>query len=221
MGKQPPSKKLKILLADDHAILRAGLRLLVNAEPDMEVVGEAADGKQASEAVKECYPDVVVMDLSMPECDGAQATREVKRICPHAKVLVLTVQEDTAYLSQLLNSGASGYMLKRAAAEELTRAIRTVARGGQYIDPVIAARFVNAYVIEPPQVDSRGSLSKREEDVLRLIAWGYSNKEIAAELDISVKTVETYKVRLTEKLNLHGRVDMVRYAVRQGWLQEP
>jgi two-component system response regulator NreC len=215
-------KKLAILLADDHAVIRQGLKLLVDAQPDMEVVAEAGDGQEAWEKAQELQPDVVVMDISMPECNGAEATERIAAACPNVRVLALTFYDDEEYLRRLLQAGASGYVLKRAAAEDLTQAIRTVAAGGVYLDPSMAGKVVGGYIGKPPPDGEphRGDLSERETEVLRLIAWGYSNKEIAAQLHISVKTVETYKTRLMEKLAFRSRVDLVRYALRQGWLND-
>jgi DNA-binding NarL/FixJ family response regulator len=213
---------LRVLLADDHAVVREGLKALVNAQPDMRVIGEAANGEEAWRAAMELSPDVLVMDLSMPVLGGAGATIRVRRDCPGVKILALTVHEERLYLTQLLRAGASGYVLKRAAAAELVRAVRTVAGGGTYIDPSIAGAVVAGFLdsdetIAPPVTDV---LSDREREVLIRIARGYSNKEIAAKLGLSVKTVETYKSRVAEKLGLRTRVDIVRYAARQGWLSE-
>ncbi|HJQ22861.1 MAG TPA: response regulator transcription factor [Blastocatellia bacterium] len=221
--KKHPRQTLRIILADDHTILRQGLRALIDAQPDMQVVAEASNGIEALEATRRLLPDVVVMDIGMPEMDGAQATDAVKRELPQTKVLALTVQEDTGYLSRMLKAGASGYVLKRAAADDLINAIRIVAEGGHYLDPELATRFVADHFSQQVEakVEKRPALSKREQDVMRMIAWGYTNKEIAAELRISVKTVETYKARLMVKLDLRSRVDIVRYALRQGWLDEP
>ena len=214
---------LRIVLADDHPVVREGLKLLVNAEPDMRVVGEAVDGETAWRAAKELRPDVLVMDLSMPVLGGADATERVRRDCPGVKVLELTVHEERHYLTQLLRAGASGYVLKRAAGAELVRAVRTVAAGGTYIDPSIASALVGGYLNAEETADrpSHEDLSDREREVLIRIARGFSNKEIAAELDLSVKTVETYKARMSEKLGLRTRVEIVRYAARAGWLAEP
>jgi DNA-binding NarL/FixJ family response regulator len=211
---------IRVVLADDHPVVREGLRLLVDAQPDMRVVGEAADGEAAWRAAKALAPDVLVMDLSMPVLGGAQATERVRRDCPNVKVLALTVHEERDYLTQLLRAGASGYVLKRAAAAELVRAVRTVACGGTYIDPTLAGSLVEGY-LDAQATSERGpddTLSDREREVLIRIAQGFSNKEIAAELELSVKTVETYKGRVSEKLGLRTRVDIVRYAARQGWL---
>jgi two-component system, NarL family, response regulator NreC len=213
--------KLRIFLADDHAVVREGLKTLVNGQSDMDVVGEASDGARIWQLVGDCAADVVIMDISMPQLNGAQATQELRQRCPDVKVLALSVHEDSSYLRQLLEAGAAGYVLKRSAAETLIQAIRLVADGGVYLDPAIAGKIVDsmlgsAALTEPPEVE----LSDRETDVLRLIARGYSNKEIAAQLGLSVKTVETYKTRATDKLGLDGRVAIVRYALQRGWLQD-
>lgn len=213
---------IRVVLADDHPIVREGLRMLVNAQSDMCVVGEAADGRAAWDAAKALAPDVLVIDLSMPVLGGAEATAFVRRDCPGVKVLALTVHEERAYLTQLLRAGASGYVLKRAAAEELVRAVRIVAAGGTYIDPSLAASLVEGYLDAQTAVDQApdDNLSDREREVLVRIARGFSNKEIAAELGVSVKTIETYKARVAEKLGLRTRVAIVRYAARQGWLAD-
>ncbi len=215
--------KLRVFLADAHMVVREGLKALINAQPDMHVVGEADTGWAAWQSAKELKPDVVVMDVSMPEMGGAQATEGLRRECPQIKVLALTVFEDRSYLRQMLEAGAAGYVLKRAVTEELVRALRTVAAaGGSYLDPTMAGTIASSYFNQ----DSAGgkaegsALSEREAQVLRLIAWGYSNKEIGWKLSISVKTVDTYKLRLMEKLNLRSRTDIVRYALLQGLLQE-
>jgi DNA-binding NarL/FixJ family response regulator len=215
-------KTLRILLADDHEMVRLGLRALLNASPDIEVVGEARDGMEACRRARELDPDVVVMDVSMPVLAGAEATERLREECPHVRVLALTMHEDLGHLRRLLQAGVSGYVLKRAAPDELIRAIRTVVSGGTYVDPELAGRLLSAgsrsRVSRP--ATSGDPLSDREEEVLRMIAWGKSNKEIALELEISTKTVETYKARITEKLGLRSRTEMVRYAVDQGWLSQ-
>lgn len=212
--------KLRILLADDHKVLRDGLRLLINAQADMEVVGEADDGMEAWRQAKDAQPDVVVMDVSMPQMGGARATEKIKRDCPQVKILALTAHEDRSYVSQLLEAGASGYILKVAASEDLINAIRVVASGGVYLDPMVADKVLDSYRRGKPLKGRTegGSLSQREEEILRLIAGGYINKEIAARLLISVKTVETHKARAMEKLGLRSRAAIVRYALAQGWL---
>lgn len=211
---------IRVVLADDHAVVREGLKVLLNAQPDIEVVGEAADGESACRAANELAPDVLVMDLYMPLLGGADATARVRRDCPDVRVLALTVHEEPLYLTQLLRAGASGYVLKRAAASELVQAVRTVARGDTYIDPSLAGAVVVGYLDAQAAAErpTHDPLSEREREVLERIARGFSNKEIAAELGLSVKTVETYKARVAEKLSLRTRVDIVRYAARQGWL---
>jgi DNA-binding NarL/FixJ family response regulator len=187
----------------------------------MEVIGEAADGQAALDAATKLRPDVVVMDISMPGLGGAKATERLKQTCPKVKVLALTAHEDRGYLRLLLEAGASGYVLKRAAAEELVHAIRTVAAGGVYLDPSMAGKVVGGLVRKQGAKETLQSadLSEREEEIVLLIAQGYSNKEIAGRLSLSVKTVETYKARSLQKLGLRGRTDLVRYALQRGWLQ--
>jgi DNA-binding NarL/FixJ family response regulator len=231
LGPTSDDRRIRVVLADDHALVRAGLAALVNAEPDMRVVGEAADGEAACQAAGALEPDVLVMDLSMPVLGGAEATARIKRDHPAVRVLALTVHEERVYLAQLLRAGAAGYVLKRAAPEDLVRAIRAVVAGGTYIDPAVAEVVVGGFLsdergagtppgtVTPPEASgARDVLSERERTVLQRIARGFSNKEIAAELGVSVKTVETYKARVAEKLDLRSRTDIVRYAAQQGWL---
>ena len=213
---------LRIFLADDHSVMRQGLRALVSAQADMDVVGEADNGRTALLKASELQPDVIVMDVSMPDLNGIQVTERLKRVCQKIKVLVLTAHDDSGYLRQLLEVGASGYLLKKVAAEELINAIRVVAAGGVYLDPTLADKVVSGYVGRRRLRGAQPSneLSEREAEVLRLVAWGYTNKEIAAYLSISVKTVESHKGNVMGKLDLKSRVEMVRYALRQGWLRE-
>ncbi|MFN2516929.1 MAG: response regulator [Pyrinomonadaceae bacterium] len=214
--------KLRVFLADDHAVLRDGLKALVNAQTDMEVVGEADNGRTTWLKVKELLPDVVVMDVSMPELNGVQATEILKRECPEVKVLALTAYKDKAYLDQLLKVGALGYVLKMSAAKELIEALRMVAAGNVYVDQEMTERIAEGYVRDQflRGATRQRDLTSREEQVTRLIAQGYANKEIANQLDISVKTVESHKTNVMEKLELKSRTEIVRYAVRQGWLQD-
>lgn len=216
------TNKLRILIVDDHQIIRDGLKGLINAEADMEVVGEAGDGQMAWQQAKELQPDVVLMDVSMPKLNGAKATERLKKDRPETKVLALTAHEDKGYIGQMLQAGASGYVLKIAAAEELIKAIRVVVGGGAYLDPAVADKVVSNYIRQKSTKQSArsGALTGREEEVLRLVAQGYINKEIAASLDISVKTVESHKTNFMEKLGLHSRAEIVRYALSQGWLQD-
>ena len=212
--------KLRIFLADDHAVVREGLKALINAQESMIVVGEAGDGLTACERVALLRPDVVVMDVSMPILTGSQATARLKLECPAVRVLALTVHEDKGYIRQLLAAGAAGYVLKRAASEELIHAIRAVAAGGVYLDPSMAALVVGGFVRKPTSAGTPGGeLSERETEVVQQTAAGYSNKEIAASLELSIKTVETYRARAMEKLGLQSRAGLVRYAVQKGWLQ--
>jgi len=213
---------LRIFLADDHVVMREGLRSLVNAQADMDVVGESDNGRTALQMARELQPDVIIMDISMPDLNGIQVTERLKRVCQKIMVLVLTAHDDSGYLRQLLQVGASGYVLKKAAAEELIKAIRVVAAGGVYLDPSLAGKVVGGY-LGKCRLGSKplgNDISEREAEVLRLVAWGYTNKEVAGYLRISVKTVETHKANLMQKLDLKSRVEMVRYALRQGWLRE-
>ena len=215
-------KRIRVLLADDHKVVRDGLRLLIDGQRDMRVVGEAGDGKEALEKARELKPDVVVMDLSMPELNGLQATERLKAERSQVKVLALTVHEDASYLLQLCKAGAAGYVLKRSAGDDLIRAIRAVAAGGLHFDPALASKALAGRVGDAPGKGGlpTGDLSEREKEVLILLAWGYSNKEIAGDLRLSIKTVETYRVRIGGKLGLRSRTEMVQYALRQGWLNE-
>jgi DNA-binding NarL/FixJ family response regulator len=213
--------KLKILIADDHGLLRDGLKALVNEQLDMEIIGEAENGRVAVEKARTLQPHVILMDISMPDMNGALATRRLKQVCPSIKVLALTAHEDISYLRHLIEAGASGFVLKRGAADQLIQAIHVVAADGCYIDPTFAGKVLTNFMRPVSKMPSeRKELSERESEVLRLTAWGHSNKEIAARLDISVKTVETYRARLVEKLQLTSRSEIVRYALRRGWLQE-
>src|SRR5688572_12119313 len=210
--------KLGILLADDHETVREGLKVAINAQPDMHVIAEAPDGEAAIETTEALTPEIVIMDVSMPKLNGLKASAEIKRRCPAVKIVALTRHADEGYLKQLLRAGVSGYVLKQSRTAELLFAIRAVADGRQYIDPAVAIR-VTDNVRRGPHPAAGGAeprLSPREEETLRLVAWGYSNKEIAARLDLSVKTVEAHKTNASHKLGLHNRIDVVRYALLQG-----
>ena len=212
--------KLRIVLADDHETVREGLKMIVNAQDDMEVVGFAGDGQEAVARAQELLPDVLVMDISMPKLNGLKATRKLTNVCPQVKVLTLSRHADDGYIRELLAAGACAYVLKQSAPSELIHAIRAVAAGGKYIDPKLTAKVVNRYSERPSRGEAKGILSERESEVLRLIALGYSNKEIAARLSLSVKTIEVHKANAMRKLNFTSRIDLVRYAVFQGWLQD-
>ena len=213
---------LRILLADDHEIVREGIKLLVNAQDDMRVVGEAENGKVAVEKVCELSPDIIVMDISMPELNGMKATIRIKGEFPDVKILTLSRHTDDGYFQQLIQAGVSGYILKQSAPTELIRAIRQVAAGKKYIDPVLTDKVMSGYITQTSALDtaSKVSLSGREVEIVRLIAWGYSNKEIAERLQISVKTVETHKANSMRKLGISRRIDIVRYAILQGWMED-
>jgi two-component system, NarL family, response regulator NreC len=212
--------KLRIVLADDHETVREGLKMIVNAQDDMEVVGFAGDGSEAVTMAQELLPDVLVMDISMPKLNGLKATEKLNEVCPQVKVLTLSRHADDGYLRELLAAGACAYVLKQSAPSELIHAIRAVAAGGKYIDPKLTAKVVDSYGDRMSRGEAKGILSDRESEVLRLIALGYSNKEIAARLSLSVKTIEVHKANAMRKLNLTGRIDLVRYAIFQGWLQD-
>ena len=213
------ARALRILLADDHVTVRQGLKLLIDSEPDMEVIAEAGDGSEAVQKAKELIPDVVVMDISMPGMNGLAATRALKKIQPHAVIVTLTRHGDHAYLQELLRAGVSGYVLKRSAPTELLHAIRAAAAGGQYLDTTLTARVTAALTGKDGSANvPLTAVTEREAAVLRLIASGYSNKEIAAQLSLSVKTVEAHKANAMRKLELTGRIDIVKYAILQGWL---
>jgi two-component system response regulator NreC len=212
---------LQIFLADDHMVVREGLKTLINAQPDMIVIGEAGDGQTALQQAQACQPDIVIMDITMPDMNGIQVTAQLKHACPDVKVVALSVHEDTSYLRQLLAAGASGYVLKHVAADALIQAIRLVAAGGVYLDPALAGHVVARYVRVPATASELlgVDLSERETEVAQRIAQGYSNREIGTQLNLSVKTVETYRARALEKLGLESRAALVRYALEHGWLR--
>ena len=214
--------KIRLLLADDHAVLRAGLKALLNAQPDMIVAAEAVDGEDAVHKSHQATPDVVLMDITMPGVGGLEATQEIKRQNPAMKILVLTMHDDESYLQQMLQAGAEGYVPKKAADTELLAAIRATFRGENFIHSSMTAGLVAE--VRDKQVNglvrNRGGsvLSQRETEVLQFLAVGYSNHQIAEKLYLSIKTVETHKARLKEKLGLQGRADLVRYAIKAGLL---
>jgi DNA-binding NarL/FixJ family response regulator len=212
--------KLRVMLADDHETVREGLKMIVNAQDDMEVVGFAGDGREAVARAQELLPDVLVMDISMPKLNGLKATAKLTEFCPQVKVLTLSRHADDGYIRELLAAGACAYVLKQSAPSELIHAIRAVAAGGKYIDPKVTAKVVDSYSDRASRGEAKGILTERESEVLRLIALGYSNKEIGARLSLSVKTIEVHKANAMRKLNITSRIDLVRYAIFQGWLEE-
>ena len=213
----PSGGRLRVYLVDDHPVVRSGLRTLVAAQADMEVVGEASDGITAVEEASVVKPDVIVMDLSLPKLGGAEATERIRAAVPSAKVLALTAHEERGYVQLLMNAGASGYLLKRTAGDDLVRAIRAVAAGGIYLDPEVASQVV----VTGGQASerARARLSEREIEVLRLIAQGFAMKEIATTVGVSTRTLETYRARAMEKLGFKTRAEIVQYALRRGWLK--
>lgn len=219
-------EKIRLLVVDDHPVVRAGLRTLLGAQADMEVVGEADDGAMAIAYAQRLKPDVVVMDIAMEGMNGLVATREIRKRLPQTKVLVLTMHENEEYLRQMLEAGATGYVLKQAVDTELAVAIRAVQRGEVYLyssfTRVLLADLVQKEEEEEESAeqDSYDLLSPREREVLRMVALGYTNQQIADQLYLSVKTVETYRARLMEKLELRSRSALVRYALRRGLLDE-
>ncbi len=210
---------LKVFLADDHPIVMAGIKALVTEDPRFEVIGQAANGREVVRQVIELRPDLLILDISMPGLNGLQVAERLRKDCPDCRILALTVHEDRGYLRQLLAYGVAGYLLKRSAAEDLIRALTSMASGGLYLDPAIAGLAVSVNAAsETGAVASAADLSQREEDVIRLTASGHSNKSVATVLGVSVKSIETYKARAMEKLGIHSRVDLVRHAVSKGWL---
>jgi len=213
--------KTRIVLADDHPIVLDGLRNLVRAEDDFELVGEAASGLGALKLIRETRPDVAVVDISMPELNGIVLCRRLAGELPDVRLLVLTLHEDRAYLNQAIEAGVRGYVLKRSAVENLVQAIRAVLVGGLYIDPAIVGRVFDEGRASKRVATRKGvspTLTDRETDVLKMAASGFTNKEIASRLDVGVKSVETYKARGLEKLGLRTRAELIRYASGQGWL---
>ena len=210
----------RIVLADDHPIVLNGLRNLIQAEDDLDLVGEASTGLAALRVIREQRPDVAVVDISMPELNGIMLSRRVAEEMPSTRLLVLTLHEDRAYVNQAMEAGVVGYVLKRSAAENLVQAIRAVVIGGRYFDPAIADRMCDPCPKRPGGLRAGGatSLTEREAEVLKLVALGFTLKEIAHRLAIGVKSVETYKARGWEKLGLKTRAELVRYASAQGWL---
>jgi DNA-binding NarL/FixJ family response regulator len=217
------ANKLRILIAEDHETVREGLRLIVNEQADMEIIGEAGDGRTAVRLAQELKPDIVLMDVSMPELNGLVAAAQLKRIAPDIKIITLTRHTDEAYIKELLQAGVSGYVLKQSSSVELIRAIRTVANGGKYIDPAIMGKVMSGYVEKQSKINDKtemAQLTTRESEILRLIALGHSNKEIAEQSDVSVKTVEAHKANCLKKLGITNRKEIIRYAILQGWMHE-
>jgi two-component system, NarL family, response regulator NreC len=211
---------IRVLIVDDHAVVRAGLALLVNAEKDMEAVGEAGSARDAIFEARTAKPDVVLMDVMMPNQSGIEVVPQLLHERPEAKVLVLSMQDDPRYVREAFEAGASGYVLKEAADAEVVAAIRDVAAGGHYVHPELGARLVVAETAERRRAEE-DPLSDREREVLRLLALGHTNQEIATELYISVRTAETHRAHIMQKLRLSSRAELVRYALAEGLLESP
>jgi two-component system response regulator NreC len=211
-------KKIRLLLVDDHEIVRAGLRMMLLAEPDMDIVGEAGGGVEAVEAVQNFNPDVVIMDVAMPGLNGIEATRRIKQANPDVNVLALTMHEDEQYFFEMLNAGASGYIPKRAAPDDLVSAIRVVNEGNVFLHSTLAKFLVRDMLSKTSPAPTHGAveLTPREQEVLTCIAEGSTNREIAEALVLSIKTVDRHRENIMQKLNLHSRIELVKYAIERG-----
>jgi len=206
--------KIHILLADDHAVVRQGFKMILAAQPDMEIVGEAGNGREALDLAGQLQPDVVVMDVAMPELNGIEATRRLADVSPRSRVLALSMHKDSVYVREILRAGARGYLLKDSIASDLLAAVRAIARGEGYLSPGVSDAVLNDY--RKHVTDPIDLLTSREREVLQMIAEGKTNKEIATVLNLSVYTVDAHRGRIMEKLNLHSVTDLVRFAVRAG-----
>jgi len=222
MGDASSGGKIRVLLADDHTILRQGVHALLAEEGDIDVVGEARDGLEAVELVDRLEPDLVIMDMVMPRMNGIEATREIKRRWPGVRILILSMYDDDEYVAQIIQAGASGYVLKRVASEDLVRAIHEVHRGSSFLYPAIAAKLIDDY-LRRVRGDEAGApeepLTPREREVLKLIAEGNTNQQIGDLLHVSRKTVESHRANIMHKLDLHDVTDLVKYAIRRGFVK--
>lgn len=215
--------EIKVLIVDDHAMVREGIRMILAAQPDIKVVGEAADGAQAIEQVRQLDPDVALMDIAMPGLGGLEATLEIRKTHPRTRVLVLSQYDNKEYVFRLLKAGASGYILKSAAGTELVSAIRSVNDGGSPLDPAVAQGVIEGFVksASGDQQSAYEELSDREKQVLKLVAEGYTSKHIADALFLSVKTVMVHRANVMEKLDIHNRTDLIKYAISKGLISMP
>jgi two-component system response regulator NreC len=211
---------IRVLIADDHAIVRTGLRALIHSEPTMELVGEASGGYEAIDLIEKTMPEILVLDLSMPDIDGIAVTRKIKPQFPSVRILVLTIHEDEALLRAVLKAGASGYILKGAAEAELISAIHTIMRGELYVDPSMVRKLLsNEVPLAIAKFKPTEALTPREAEVLKLIVQGYTNRQIGEELSISIRTAESHRSNLSDKLGLHNRVELVRFAREHGLIE--
>ena len=214
--------KIRVLVCDDHTILRDGIKLLLNSQPDMEVVGEAIDGREAVEQARALKPDVIIMDIAMPGLNGLEATKQIRRDDPNARVLVLTMYESDEYVSRMLEAGVLGYVLKKAAGSELVHAIRAIHQGEAFLYPSITKRLVEDYLrrVETGQErDSFNGLTEREREVLQLVAEGHPNRNIAEILNVSIRTVQNHRAHIMEKLGMHDRGELIKYAIQKGIIE--
>lgn len=216
------SNKLRILIAEDHQTVREGVRLLIESQPDMQVVGEAGDGDAVVQEAEKLKPDLILMDISMPNSNGLNATKKIRFTNSNIKILILSRHTDVGYLQQLLAAGANGYVLKQSAPTELISAVRSISAGQSYLDPALTRKVIGGYLSSAASLggDTKSDLTDRESEVLRLISFGYSNREIAASLGLSIKTIEAHKAKAMGRLGISTRVDIVRYAILQNWLQD-
>lgn len=214
-------KKIRVFIVDDHIMLREGIKKLINSDSGFDIVGESGDGSEAVELVNKLKPDIVLMDISLPSLNGIEATRRIKRDNPKIKVLALTMHDNEEYLSQMLQAGASGYILKKAAVSELRNAIDAINRGESYLYPSSARHLIGSFLkrVESGGKSSIDGLTSREQEVLILIAEGKTNKEIAKHLQLSVKTIESHRSNIFEKLGINDRIEAVRYAIRRGLIE--
>jgi two-component system response regulator NreC len=210
--------KVKVLVVDDHDVVREGIRMVLSSDPELEVVGTASSGEQAIEEVHQLRPDVVVMDIAMPGLSGFEATRRIRESEPDVKVVALTVHDSEAYVFQMLQAGATGYVVKRAAAEDVIQAVKRASHGEAVLHPAVAKLVIKDYLsrVERGEEQSFDSLSDREREILKLIAEGKTNREIAEMLFLSIKTVQAHRANLMHKLGMHDRTELVKYAIRKG-----
>ena len=214
-------KRIRVLLVEDHETVRQGLRMVLESQTDIEVVAEASNGRIAVQQCEQYQPDVVVLDLSMPEMNGLAAAQAIKQRRPETAIVALTRHDDAAFVDELMKAGASGYVLKQSPTKQLLQAVRTVYGGGSYIDEALAEQSARRKTQGIENGRPAPTVSEREKHVLRMMANGHSNKEIATDLEISIRTVEVHKANAMRKLKLRGRIDVVRFAILHGWLQEP